>query len=180
MTLIILLLIVVDIIVPLLMIGAKKSKFVKEYLQSDEMIIAKAQNSVFIVLFIVIIMAVINFIAISQIVNMTKSYGYGSSGFLGAIMYLLLLVLLFGMVNNYCREFVVTNKRIVLKKGILSRAVKEYRYDKLESCDVKQSIVGRAWNFGTIVLHGSGGSKAEESFIQDPYIFRQYLIDKII
>ncbi len=170
--------ILADIIVLILMIGAKKSKFVKEYLKNDESIIAKAQNSGVIVSVIVIIMAVINLnlITVSQFVN----NNYGSSGILEIIFCLLLLTPLFRMLNNYCREFVVTNKRIVLKKGILSRNVKEFRYDKLESCAVKQSILGRALNFGTIVLYGTGGSIAAESFIKDPYIFRQHLIDKIV
>lgn len=180
MTILILLLVVVDIIVPLLMLGARKSKFVNEYIQSDELIIAKATNSVFIIAFMVAVMAIINLIAILHIVNLNTSPAYGSSVFGETIIYILLLILLWGMLKNYCREFVVTTKRVVLKKGIVSRAVKEFRYDKLESCDVKQSIIGRAFGYGSIVIHGSGGSKVEESFIQDPYEFRQYLIDKIV
>lgn len=180
MTILILLLIVVDIIVPLLMLGARNSKFVNEYIQSDELIIAKAKNSVFIIAFMVVLMAVINVIAIRHIISLKASPAYGSSVLGETIIYLLLFILLWGMLKNYCREFVITTKRVVLKKGIVSRAVKEFRYDKLESCDVKQSIIGRAFGYGSIVIHGSGGSKAEESFIQDPYEFRQYLIDKII
>lgn len=173
-------LIVVDIVIPMLMFTAKKTPFVNDYLQSDETILTKAENSVMLIAISIIIIALINIVAIIQVDNINSSYSKDTFWIVSSSIYLLLIVCLFKLMKHYGREFVVTNKRIIIKKGLVSRYVTEYRYDNIESFDVKQSILGRMFGYGSIIIHGIGGRKTEEEEIQDPFSFRQHLIDKIV
>ena len=59
-------------------------------------------------------------------------------------------------------EFVVTNKRVIVKTGIFSRKTLEMNLNKIESVNVDQSIMGRLLNYGTITIIGTGGTR--ESF----------------
>ena len=59
-------------------------------------------------------------------------------------------------------EFVVTNKRIIVKTGIFSRKTLEMNLNKIESVNVDQSIFGRMFGYGTITIIGTGGTR--ESF----------------
>ena len=59
-------------------------------------------------------------------------------------------------------EFVVTNKRVIVKTGLISRKTLEMNLNKIESVNVDQSIMGRMLDYGTITIIGTGGTK--ESF----------------
>ena len=54
-------------------------------------------------------------------------------------------------------EKAYTNKRVIIKTGIISRDTDEVRVDRIESIDIKQSILGRIFGFGTIFITGTGG-----------------------
>ena len=59
-------------------------------------------------------------------------------------------------------EFVVTNKRVIVKTGLISRKTLEMNLNKIESVNVDQSIMGRMLDYGTITIIGTGGTR--ESF----------------
>jgi len=52
----------------------------------------------------------------------------------------------------------VTNRRVVRKTGIVSRATEELRLASIETIDLHQSVWGRIFGFGDIVLTGRGES----------------------
>ena len=64
--------------------------------------------------------------------------------------------------DRWADEFVVTNKRVIVKTGLISRRTLEMNLNKIESVNVDQSILGRLLNYGTITIIGTGGTK--ESF----------------
>jgi uncharacterized membrane protein YdbT with pleckstrin-like domain len=53
-------------------------------------------------------------------------------------------------------EIGVTNRRIVLKRGIISRKVEEMRVDFIEGADVNQTVWGRIFGYGQIKSYGTG------------------------
>lgn len=59
-------------------------------------------------------------------------------------------------ISRATTEMAYTNKRIILKTGIISRDTDEIRIDRIESVDIKQSIFGRMLGFGTINVTGTG------------------------
>ena len=53
-------------------------------------------------------------------------------------------------------DYAITNKRVIAKSGLIKRDVMEIRLGKVESVDVKQSILGRIFGYGDVVLTGTG------------------------
>ncbi|HOV31998.1 MAG TPA: PH domain-containing protein [Candidatus Hydrogenedens sp.] len=70
-------------------------------------------------------------------------------------------------------EFAITNKRVIIKEGLISRRTLEMNLNKIESVNVIQSVLGRLLNYGTIVIVGTGGTKEPFSCICDPLTFRK-------
>jgi len=53
-------------------------------------------------------------------------------------------------------EITVTNRRIIYKTGFISRNTVEMNLDKVESVLVRQSLLGRMLDFGTVIVRGVG------------------------
>lgn len=75
-------------------------------------------------------------------------------------------------VRQFASEFVVTNKRLIMKVGLVERESYEILLRKIESISVDQSILGRILNFGTVTISATGGSKDTYANISDPLTFR--------
>lgn len=72
-------------------------------------------------------------------------------------------------------EYVITNKRYVKKFGFISRQTKGLNISKIESVDVDQTIMGRIFGFGSVVITGTGGSREIAFNIPRPFAFRKQL-----
>jgi uncharacterized membrane protein YdbT with pleckstrin-like domain len=74
--------------------------------------------------------------------------------------------------KRWTTELAVTNRRIIYKRGFIRRHTIEMNMDKVESVDVDQSFWGRILNYGTIVVHGTGGGLEPLRRIDSPIEFR--------
>jgi len=92
-----------------------------------------------------------------------------------ALVPLVIAIVLLGAAYVYRRtsEFAVTNKRVVLKVGVLTTRSIELLLSKVEGIAVTQSLLGRMFSYGEIVVSGSGGTKEFFADIQAPLKFRQ-------
>ena len=72
-------------------------------------------------------------------------------------------------------ELAITDRRVIYKSGLLSRHTLEMNRSKVESVDVDQSILGRVFGFGTIIVRGTGGSLEPIRLISDPLTFRSHI-----
>jgi uncharacterized membrane protein YdbT with pleckstrin-like domain len=70
-------------------------------------------------------------------------------------------------------EFAVTNKRVIIKLGVLTTRSIELLLPKIEGIEVGQSLGGRMFGYGAIIVTGSGGTKELFDGIQSPLDFRQ-------
>ena len=70
-------------------------------------------------------------------------------------------------------EFGITNKRLIIKTGILSRRTLELNLSKIESVNVNQSILGRMLGYGSLGVIGTGGTKEVFVKINNPIQFRK-------
>lgn len=64
----------------------------------------------------------------------------------------LLLAALWAIVINNGKRFILTNKRIILKTGIIKRDSNELMLRKCEGIKVTQSIMGRLLNYGHVAV----------------------------
>ncbi len=76
------------------------------------------------------------------------------------------------MLSAWSTELVVTSVRIIAKHGLVSRRTTEMLHRKIESLSVHQSIPGRLLNYGTLVIHGTGGGQESIPNIARPLDFR--------
>jgi len=53
-------------------------------------------------------------------------------------------------------EIAVTTHRVVYKRGLIARDTIEINFNRIEGLDIKQSILGRLLNFGTVIIRGTG------------------------
>jgi membrane protein YdbS with pleckstrin-like domain len=74
-------------------------------------------------------------------------------------------------------ELAVTTKRIIVKHGFIRRETVEMNLNKVESIQVEQGMLGRMFNFGTLVVSGTGSSHAPLVGIADPMGFRKAFIE---
>ena len=77
-----------------------------------------------------------------------------------------------GSLHRDKAEFAVTDRRIIIKLGILSTRSIELMLSKVEAIAVNQSMWGRMFNYGDIVVTGSGGTHEPFTGIQAPEQFR--------
>lgn len=74
-----------------------------------------------------------------------------------AALGLLGLLLLSGAwLRRHATEIVVTDRRVIFKRGLLSRHTVEMNVGKIETVDVEQGLGGRLSNYGTVLIHGTG------------------------
>ena len=89
----------------------------------------------------------------------------------------LFLVLVYQLVVCYARyvtsEYGVTNQRIITKAGFIRRYSLEILLKRVESIQVAQSITGRVFNYGTVLIRGTGGSFDAVDYIPNPLEFRK-------
>jgi uncharacterized membrane protein YdbT with pleckstrin-like domain len=90
-----------------------------------------------------------------------------------AIVALLALSAAFrAFVRRATTELAVTDHRVIYKTGLLARHTIEMNRDKVESVDVDQTLLGRIFGYGTIIVRGTGGSLEPIRTIGDPLTFR--------
>ena len=70
-------------------------------------------------------------------------------------------------------EFSVTDQRVVIKVGFIRRRTVETMLGKVESIGVQQSLIGRLFDFGSILVVGTGGTQDNFNNISDPLEFRR-------
>ena len=91
---------------------------------------------------------------------------------------LLILVIPLGVAfHSYltwrCSEFAVTDKRVMIKTGIVSRHTLETILTKVENIGVEQTLWGRLFDFGTLYVTGTGSTREIFPGIHAPLEFRK-------
>lgn len=70
--------------------------------------------------------------------------------------------------KNRTTEMVITNRRVVLKRGIISVHTSEIRNVKVETVRLHQGILGRLLGYGDLVFTGTGESHTIFSVVASP------------
>ena len=76
-------------------------------------------------------------------------------------------------IRSASSEFAITNKRVLIKVGLIRRHSLELLLQKVEGIGVDQGILGRILGYGTITVSGVGGTKEAFRMISNPLEFRR-------
>ena len=89
------------------------------------------------------------------------------------------VAILMGMVRRNATEMAVTNRRVVIKTGLVSRKTIEMLLNKVESIEVSETAFGRMLGYGTIVVIGTGGTPDPFHKVAHPLEFRSHVQQQI-
>lgn len=78
-----------------------------------------------------------------------------------------------------CSEYGITNKRVLMKTGLIQRNSFEIFLDKIEAVHVDQTITGRLFNYGSLIIVGTGGSADPFLNLPSPLKFRTIIQQEI-
>lgn len=72
-------------------------------------------------------------------------------------------------------ELVITDRRVLIKTGIVRRQTAEMFVSKVESIAVDQGVLGRVFDYGTVRIRGTGGFEEAFESIAKPLLFRNWV-----
>ena len=84
-----------------------------------------------------------------------------------------LIFLLVAYTRYKSTELVVTNRRVIAKFGFISRRTIELNINKVEGIEVQQTLLGRMFNYGSLLISGTGSLKEPIHSISHPLEFRR-------
>ena len=77
------------------------------------------------------------------------------------------------LIDNWSSEYAITNRRVIIKVGLIRRRTIEMNIHKVESIAVSQSILGRILGYGDITVIGTGATRETFEEISKPIKFRK-------
>ena len=67
-----------------------------------------------------------------------------------------IIIFLKMIINKWTTERALTNTRYIQKTGWVARNTEEISINKIEEVDLKQSILGRIFDYGSVSISGTG------------------------
>lgn len=88
------------------------------------------------------------------------------------------LVLLWGLAV-YCTvrfcSLTIKKSKITLRTGVFARQILDIPFQKIESVNIRQSILGTLLGYGTIEITGTGGTHELVTYLSKPLTCRRYI-----
>lgn len=94
---------------------------------------------------------------------------------LAAWLLLALVVGIFLWIRIWTTEMAVTNRRLIYKRGWIFRTTEELSLRRIEEVNLRQSILGRIFGYGTVRVQGMGGSDIRLPTMAAPMRFKKEL-----
>ena len=85
------------------------------------------------------------------------------------------LIIVVALIRRGTTELVLTDRRIIAKRGFISRVTVEMQLTKVESLHINQTLIGRMLDYGDVLVVGTGSSLEPLSGICEPLELRRKL-----
>lgn len=105
--------------------------------------------------------------------------GQGAKAFGVIFLFMGIFSLIRAFFVKISTELAITSKRVIAKVGLIRRNTVELNHSKVESFNVDQSILGRIFGYGTVIVNGTGGGKTPIPSIDAPLDFRRQAVETI-
>ncbi len=89
------------------------------------------------------------------------------------------LAVLVLLVQRLTKEFSCTDRRILIKSGLLTIQLQEMPLGKVEALSMQQGLFGKMFGYGTLVFKGSGGTRRTCNHIQAPFDFYKRVQEQV-
>lgn len=82
------------------------------------------------------------------------------------------------LIRYLTTEIAITSDRLIYKRGLVWRSVRETRLSKIEGVDVDQSVLGRILRYGRVSISGTGSKDISFKPIANPLRLRRYAVEE--
>ncbi len=69
----------------------------------------------------------------------------------------------------------IRKNQVILCTGVLVRKTLDIPLSKIESIDIRQSLLGSMLHYGSLVITGTGGSRQMVNYLNKPLTCRRYI-----
>ena len=102
----------------------------------------------------------------------TRVSGGGvQAGWVGvAVLVVFLVVLVWGLIRRISTTYTITNRRLTIRAGLLSREMHETRLERVQNVNSRQRLLERLLRVGTVDFDTAGGAAYDFRFrgVDDP------------
>lgn len=78
-------------------------------------------------------------------------------------------------INFHFSSLTIKKKQVILRTGMLVRQTIDIPLTKIETIDIRQSILGSIFRYGSLVITGTGGTRHMINFLDKPLTCRRYI-----
>ena len=151
-------------------------RYVRRVLQPGEIIVYTTKLHWLVYLWATLLLAICLVLAIvswSWADNQNLSLALWIAAIISAL--LALSSALRAFIRRSSTELAVTDQRVIYKTGLLARHTLEMSRGKVESVAVDQTLLGRLFGYGTVIVRGTGSTFEPIRNISDRLSFRSHL-----
>ena len=87
-----------------------------------------------------------------------------------AVLVVFVVVLVWGLIRRIATTYTITNRRLTIRSGLLSRELHEPRLERVQNVGSRQRVLERLLGVGTVDFDTAGGAAYDFSFrgVEDP------------
>ncbi|MDI9819223.1 MULTISPECIES: PH domain-containing protein [unclassified Legionella] len=78
-------------------------------------------------------------------------------------------------VTYHFSSLTIKKKQVILRTGMLVRQTIDIPLSKIESIDIRQSVIGSILRYGSLIITGTGGTRHMINFLDRPLTCRRYI-----
>lgn len=79
------------------------------------------------------------------------------------------------LLTYQCSYLIIKRKQVILCTGIFVRQTLDIALNKIESVDIRQSVLGSIFQYGSLIITGTGGTKQYINYLDKPLTCRRYI-----
>jgi membrane protein YdbS with pleckstrin-like domain len=77
--------------------------------------------------------------------------------------------------NFHFSSLTIKKKQVILRTGMIVRQTIDIPLAKIETIDIRQSLLGSFFQYGTLIITGTGGTRHLIDFLDRPLTCRRYI-----
>lgn len=87
-----------------------------------------------------------------------------------AVLVVFVVVLAWGFIRRVATTYTITNRRLTIRSGLLSRELHECRIERVQNVNTRQRLLERMLGIGTVDFDTAAGAAYDFSFrgVEDP------------
>lgn len=161
--------------------------YVENHLASGEKLLYQTRHHWIVLLGPIFVAVLLAGLALALLVELGRPRNFGSwttgnaaAAILGGVVLLAAIgTFAYGVAKRNATEMAVTNRRVLIKTGMVSRRTLDLMLARVESIAVEETAFGRMLGYGSLVIRGTGGTPEPFEKIAHPQEFRRAVQEQI-